>query len=674
VSIIEQVFRGEKGYIVKDAASLRYFRFGEAEVRVMRAFDGSSDVGAIAQRLAADGMRISARAVEAFVGTLAAAGLLERTVAERSTLQLERLRAERRQRRRPALFRGELLRMRWSFGDPDRLLDRALPYIRWMFTPTFVAASVVLLLVYLVVLVGRWDAFTSAFGATFSLQSLTLGTVVIFYVTSTLVILIHELGHGFACKHFGGEVRELGVMLLYFQPAFYCNVSDAWSFPERRARLWVTAAGAWIELVVASIGALVWWLAEPGTFVATVALTVIVIAGAMTILTNANPLIPLDGYFALSDWLEIPNLRQRAFAHFSWHVKRRLFRIDLPEPAASARERRVFLLYGTLSFAYVTALLTFVAVLVLGWAGRTSGGIGVAIVATVILALLRRAILEWSRTVVLALRTARAKYWQHRRRASRFAFGALAVGALLLLVPCSITAPGRLVVHPLELRAIVAPDSGVAEGIYIGEGARVEARAPVALLVNRSLDAAVFAAARTVDSLAIAEGTVRAAGRSASAARLAVERRSALARLEALALRSDALRLRAPSKGVAVTPRPEMLVGRRFEAGDTLLLLARLDSVEVRVALTGAGATRVEPGQVVHLLSYVDVGNSYSGRVRELSAAGVDGVVEARLLMPATEVWRPGARGEASVEIARSTLAGALWWNLRRRLRVDLWL
>ena len=73
-------------------------------------------------------------------------------------------------------------------------------------------------------------------------------------------ILIHELGHGFTCKHFGGEVHELGFMLIYLQPAFYCDVSDAWSFPEKRARLWVTAAGSWIQLVVASLAAIVWFL------------------------------------------------------------------------------------------------------------------------------------------------------------------------------------------------------------------------------------------------------------------------------------------------------------------------------------------------------------------------------------------------------------------------------
>ena len=47
----------------------------------------------------------------------------------------------------------------------------------------------------------------------------------------------HEVAHSLMCKRFGGEVHEMGFMLIYFQPALYTNVSDAWLFPERRKRL-----------------------------------------------------------------------------------------------------------------------------------------------------------------------------------------------------------------------------------------------------------------------------------------------------------------------------------------------------------------------------------------------------------------------------------------------------
>src|SRR5205085_683272 len=209
------------------------------------------------------------------------AGFLERTMVERTTLQVERLRAERRSRRRRALFRGELLRMRWSFGDPDRALARVLPSIRWMFTPAFLVVSIALFALYLLILGHGWAAYSAALQATYTLHTITLGHVVVFVIVALTVVLIHELGHAFTCKYFGGEVHELGFMLLYFQPAFYCNVSDAWSFSDRAARLWVTAAGSWIQLVIAAMAAMVWWVAAPGTLIAEACVAAMLVGGAM---------------------------------------------------------------------------------------------------------------------------------------------------------------------------------------------------------------------------------------------------------------------------------------------------------------------------------------------------------------------------------------------------------
>jgi len=144
LAIVEQVFRGETSFVVKDPATQKYFRFRPVEMGVMRYFDGSRTPEEIAAALAADGVRLTARAVEGFARKLASIGLLERTLAERTTVELERIRADRRRRRRPTLFRGELLRMRWSFGDPDAMFNRTLPSVRWMFTRGFVVASLVM--------------------------------------------------------------------------------------------------------------------------------------------------------------------------------------------------------------------------------------------------------------------------------------------------------------------------------------------------------------------------------------------------------------------------------------------------------------------------------------------------------------------------------------------------
>jgi putative peptide zinc metalloprotease protein len=677
LSIIAQVYRGQESYVVKDLAAQKYFRFGTTEVRVMRSFDGQRSPAEIAAALASEGLRVSVQAVEAFARQMSSAGFLERSIAERSTLQMERLRAQRRTRQRGRLFRGEILRMRWTFGDPDALLGRVLPYLRWMFTPAFIVASLALFAVYLVVLGQGWSEFTAALAATYSWHKITLASGVTLWITAGAVILIHELGHAFTCKYFGGEVRELGFMLLYFQPAFYCNVSDAWSFPERRARLWVTAAGSWIQIVVASLAAIVWWAAAPGTLAANVGVAAMLVGGLTTLLTNANPLLPLDGYFALADWLEIPNLRHRALAHFNWWLKSRVLRLEVPLPETSPHERRIFMTYGALSALYAAAIFAFLAALVLGWAGQAFGALGIVVAMGGLLLLLRHKIAQLWRTTVLTVRARGAtRFTAVRRRRVVIALIVLALGSLL---PWTLTSPGGFIVRPVSSRTVTAPDSGVVAQVFVSEGVHVDAGAPLLRLVDRARERELFAAARALDSLTLLESGARAKNRDGDAERLAAERQSAFATLTALERRMSALTVRAASAGVVASTRPEELMGRAVASGDSLLTLAVLDSVELRVALNAGGATRVRAGQTIHVISYGDPPATWTGRVTDISAAGVGangagGLVEARVRRAADGAWRPGVTGEASVELQQSTIAAALWWKARQLLRTDLWL
>ena len=674
ISIIQQTFRGETSFVVKDPVAQRYLRFGAAEVRVLRAFDGEHTPAEIAAALADDGMRVSPEAVESFARTMAANGFLERALEERTTLQMERLRAERHQRRRPALFRGELLRMRWSFGDPDVLLTRSLPYVDWMFSRAFVLASLVVFAIYTALLGARWGEFKGALAATYSFHTITVTNVVVLWVTGAVVILIHELGHAYACKHFGGEVRELGFMLIYFQPAFYCNVSDAWSFPERSARLWVTAAGGWIQLIVASAAAVVWWAAAPNTLVANVAVAAMLIGGASTLLTNANPLLPLDGYFAFTDWMEIPNLRIRAFDHFRWWLRQKVLRLDAPEPPATPRERRVFLIYGAIATLYTTLLLGFVIVLVVGWSRQAFGVAGGVVTSVVLAVLMRNRIAAWFRGLVLGVRAQRGTL-RRLRRPARFA--AAIVVLFLLLAPWTLTSPGDFVVGSVGARVVSSPERGVVTQTFVREGQHVEAGTPLLRLVNHDIERSILTVTRAVDSLAMGESVARSSGRSGEASRLAAERGEAEAELVGLERRASSLVLRASSAGIVTTPHAEELVGRLVAASDTVLTLSASDSVEVRIALSGAGATRVHPGQVVHAISFADPGTPWTARVGDVSTVGLpsdrsDGTVEARVRRPADDAWRPGTRGEASVELRRSNVLGALWWNARQLVRADL--
>jgi biotin carboxyl carrier protein len=671
LAIVEQVFRGETSYVVKDPGTQKYFRFRPVEMRVMRCFDGARTPDEIAADLAGQGLKLTARAVEGFARKLASIGLLERTLAERTTLELERMRAERRKRRRPALFRGELLRMRWSLGDPDQMFNRALPAIRWMFTRAFIATSVVLFAAYFLILGATWSEFSSTVARLYSFHTITFGSIVVLWFTGLVVILIHELGHGFTCKYFGGEVHEMGFMLIYFQPAFYCNVNDAWSFPTLRARLWVTAAGGWIQVVVASLAAMLWYVATPGTLASEVAVAAMIVGGATTMVTNANPLLPLDGYFALTDWLEIPNLRLRAKEYFGWWVRRNVLRLDLPEPAAGDREKRVFVIYGALSLCYIGVLFAIIGSWLVGRAEAAFGAIGVAIVLGLMFALARKGIVAWGRSIALAFRG-----WRAARRATlgwRWPAG-LASGllALLAVLPWTLTTSGGFVVAPANAADVTAPDSGLVAAVFVREGMQVQTGAPLAKLVDRDLEREMLSAARQVDSLSVATSRARATQSAGAMERLEAERASAIARFTALQSRSDALTLRARWAGTVTTPRVQEIEGSRVEAGDRVMRLATLDTLEARVALARAGAANVRAGQVVHLIAYGDAANPVDAVVAAVAPAGDQGAIEVRVPVRQSSGWRAGATGEASVELRRSTVLMALWWNIRQKIRNDL--
>ncbi len=126
-----------------------------------------------------------------------------------------------------------------------------------------------------------------------------------------VVKVLHELGHALTCKHFGGDCHEIGVLLLFFTPCLYCNVSDAWLFPGKWPRIAVSAAGIAVEVFLAAIATFLWWFSIPGVF-NTLCLNIMIVCSLNTLLINGNPLLRYDGYYVLADLLDVPNLGQQS--------------------------------------------------------------------------------------------------------------------------------------------------------------------------------------------------------------------------------------------------------------------------------------------------------------------------------------------------------------------------
>src|SRR6185503_8894683 len=293
-------------FVFKDPASERFFRFGETEHFITEQLDGETPVETVRQRVEERfGATLSVEALQQFIERLRGLGLVTDGTAE------PRLQPARRRRR----IAGDLFYLRFKAFDPDRLFDRMEPAVRFLFTPSFLAISAALIFCAVGVTIGHWRDMTRELAALFRFESLALAWGICF-----VVIILHEFAHGLTCKHFGGKVREIGFLLIYFQPAFYCNVSDAWLFPKKAHRLWVTFAGAYFETFLWALATLFWRLTEPDTTLNYLAM-VVAATSALKSFFNLNPLIKLDGYYLLSDWLVLPNLRRKAFTWLRGRVK-----------------------------------------------------------------------------------------------------------------------------------------------------------------------------------------------------------------------------------------------------------------------------------------------------------------------------------------------------------------
>jgi len=468
--ISRQAAAGGTSFVIKDPATGQFFRFRDAEHFVARQLDGSTPLDVIRQRAEGKfGATLAPDALAQFIKTLGRHGLLETDGAESGHLTGPRGRV-----------RGSLLLLRLKAFDPDRLFNRLIGKVRFFFTRPFLVASAALIAV--------------AFGTTFLhwheigqdvLRLYRVETFILAWFVILLVGMAHEFAHGLTCKHFGGEVHELGLMLLYFQPALYCNVSDAWLFPEKSKRLWVTFAGAYFELFVWALATLTWRLTNPEAWPNIVALVVMATSGIKTFF-NFNPLVRLDGYYLLSDYLEIPNLRRRAFRYIGTGIKRLLGSAGPESTEATPRERRLFLVYGLVATVFSFVLLGFVVVklsnLLLPY--QTAGLLAFTFL---LVPRVRR------RLGRLGFQPSIPFGREKSRRASikRPAMVILLVGllAVLFLLPMELKATGEFKVLPSRNADVRAEVTGIIEKISVDEWNVVRVGDLIARLVDRDYGA-----------------------------------------------------------------------------------------------------------------------------------------------------------------------------------------
>jgi putative peptide zinc metalloprotease protein len=343
-------YQGRSYWVVKDPVGLRYFRFQEEEFAVLNMMREGASLNSIKEKFEKQFAphKITLLDLQHFVGTLHRSGLVV-SDAPGQGKQLKKRADERAWKE----FLGKLsnvLSIRFKGIDPDKLLNFLYRYTRWMFTTTAAIGFGLVALAALTLIAVQFDVFRSRLPAFDQFFGPTNWGYLIVVLAVTKIL--HEFGHGLLCKHFGGECHEMGMMMLVLTPCLYCNVSDSWMLPNKWHRAAIGAGGIYIELILASFATFIWWFSEPG-LLNHLALRVMFICSISTVLFNGNPLLRFDGYYILSDLLEIPNLRQKSTRILQQIAAKWCLGIDMPEdPFLPQRNHFAFALFTIAAVAY----------------------------------------------------------------------------------------------------------------------------------------------------------------------------------------------------------------------------------------------------------------------------------------------------------------------------------
>jgi len=559
VNVRRQMFRGERWVVLENPFSNQYFRLRPEAYEFVARLSNERTVEQAWQEClnrfpdTAPGQE----AVIQLLSQLYSANLLQYDTATDSAQLFERYK-KRRQREIGFRFLNVMF-MRFPLFDPDAFLIRTMPWVGKLISP--MGALIWLLVVGSGVVVAI-NNFTDLRAQGQGL--LAPNNLFLLYLGLVLVKACHEFGHAYFCRKFGGEVHVMGIMLMIFTPMPYVDATSAWGFRERWKRMLVGGAGMIVELFIAAIALFFWAHSAPGV-AHQLAYNIMFVASVSTLIFNVNPLMRFDGYYILSDWLDIPNLNQRALMHLRHLAETYLFGVKQSESPANSRSEAAWLtVFGITSGIY--RVIVFAGIL-LAVSDRFLI-VGMVMAAACLISWVATPAVQFFRYLTASSRLARV------RTRAYLVTGALAAVLVILLAlvpfPYSFRAPG--VVMATQRVVLVTKAAGRVAAVLAKPGGQVQAGQPLVQLQNSELDLALAAAQARLDEVNV-RFLQAMKENSADIAPLTALRASAEAQFSKLNADKTNLIVRAPFSGVWVSPQMEERVGSWLERGGDMGLV-----------------------------------------------------------------------------------------------------
>ena len=620
--VSRHVYRGQVWYVVQDQTGGRHHRLSAPAYALLQGMDGVRSVQQLWERanFAGSGDDCTQSEVVELLVQLHAADLLQADASPDSAALFER----HRQKRRASLkqFLLNPMSVKLPLYDPGAFLNRWAPSLAWCFGPLGLFCWLLVVLPAAILAVQHWQALTHDVSG----QLLAPDNLLIAFLVFPVVKLLHELGHGFATRVWGGAVHEMGVMFLVFAPVPYVEASAASSFPDKYRRAAVGAAGMMVELFLASIALGVWLLVEPG-LIRAVAFNVMMIAGISTLLINGNPLLRYDGYFILCDLIEMPNMAQRGQRYLAYLWDRHVFGAhELDAPQEGRAEKRWLALYTPLAWGYRTFITISIIIFVAGEFFIFGVLIALWGLATLIGVPLWKAWRHVTRSPTLQRR---------RQPAMRIASGMVAV---LLLVMFFLPAPLRTraegVVWLPDQALLRAGGNGFFVRWLVEPGTRVGKGTPVFVLEEALLSTELEVARARV---AEAEARYRAEQfadpiKAQITGRQLEHEQSLLGTLEERAAR---LVGKAEMDGVLVAAQSQDLPGRYLKKGELVGHVLEKDNLLARVVVPQDDIDLVRQRLAAAELRFADrIARQHTVSLIRATAGGIDELPSAALGLP----------------------------------------
>ncbi|MFI4882009.1 MAG: hypothetical protein ACIAQU_05430 [Phycisphaerales bacterium JB064] len=474
LGITRHVFRSGPAYVLRDPVTFKTHRFDPSDYQILSLIDRSTTLGETFRSLVERGL-LDADDEERyyqFVVDLHQRNLLSLPLGDGSVLYKRyerRLRAERASKALGIFF------LRVPLFNPNRFLDRTIPLFGWLFTmPAFIAWCV-LAAASLLIVFARADELASPVLTMFS-----GGNLVLLWAVLIGLKVVHEFGHAYACKAFGGQVPEMGAFLVLFTPLAYVDATDSWSFTTARRRAIVSLAGVYFESIIGTMALIVWAMTEPSTL-NTIAYQTVVLATITTALFNLNPLLRYDAYYLASDLAGIPNLRGRCEAAVAQFAKRLFFGIREDEFGQPVRHPWPLVGFGLAQLGYRVVIMTTIATVII----LKFGGMGIALATVIIGMTLGKAVLGLARFI------SKSEQLADRRLRSATTVATIAValitGVLFVPLPWPVHAKGVSTFASIE--TIHAPSDGALRETTLRPGDTFKPGDTMLSLTSTDLDA-----------------------------------------------------------------------------------------------------------------------------------------------------------------------------------------